>query len=431
MTRMGRQLLFTFTAVFSAALLAMFLGREDLGRDEKRPDDMSRLGRWMSEHPADWHAAAAIAENALDSGRPDRVALWRAAYVHARQLAPGRTGASEAFIRGGLLHWHELGSEDRRTVLEETAPLLHDPATFGAMYRPLWELTHDFGYLRRNAPQSEKALTGLSDLAVANGLFDQYRELRSTIRAARLQRLAEHGSRLAPQELLALLPQKLTRADDPLVRGVLGALQRRPLDPSNAGAARRRAPELVRFVVAHGLGPLEGIDALTAIPSIPAPTRALLAIASGRAEEASNIELAASFAATEDWSPYYLERSAFEARRGNEALAARYRQRAAAGRKSGNWIGTCGPAEVCTSSTRTVSSPTPGHAIDLTVSNAESDEVPPYVEVFVDDALVAEAAVSDTQVFHLTAAEAGDLRVEVRLANPRTRNRLQRRVRLS
>ncbi|HYR29196.1 MAG TPA: hypothetical protein VEU30_12070, partial [Thermoanaerobaculia bacterium] len=67
--------------------------------------------------------------------------------------------------------------------------------------------------------------------------------------------------------------------------------------------------------------------------------------------------------------------------------------------------------------------------IALTIENVQSDEVPPYVEIDVDDALVHEGAVENARQF--TLADGGRHRVEVRLANPRTRNRDQRRVRLS
>ena len=281
MTRTGRRVILGSIAVVSAALLAVFL---TLPGDAARPSDAVELGRWMNEHPADWRAASALSAAALDSDAPHRVQLWREAFAHAQQLAPHKPNAATAFVRGGLFHWYELGVEERRLVLDQAAPMLRDQATFTAMHRPLWELTRDFAYLRRNAPDNEKTRTWLRDLAVTHGLFDHYRELRDQ------------------------LPRR--KAGDDL-------------------------PEA--------------------------------------------------------------------------------------------WTGTCGKNEICESAVKAIA----GKTIDLRLQNAQSDEVPPYVEIYLGNTLAAEGPVPDERRFTITAPSAGVHRVEVRLANPWTRNRIQRRVRLS
>ena len=178
MTRTTRRVLLGTAAFLSGVLLLLFLTNLDLIRDEVRPADIRPLGTWLASHPADWRAASALSSVALDSSSPRRFDLWRAAYEHARYLAPRKTTATTSFVRGGLFHWYELPQPDRAAVLSAAAPLLRNPQTFTSMYRPLWELTHDFGYLRRNAPDSERALTRLRDIAVMHGLFAEYRELR-------------------------------------------------------------------------------------------------------------------------------------------------------------------------------------------------------------------------------------------------------------
>jgi hypothetical protein len=147
--------------------------------------------------------------------------------------------------------------------------------------------------------------------------------------------------------------------------------------------------------------------------------RARLAVALARDRQASVIELS-SAQRTPEWAPYFLERAAFEAARGDATLAASYRQRAVLPEPT-QWSGLCGRDELCTTATRVVEAP-----ITIGVQNAQSDEVPPYVEIYADDALVAEGAIDDSRSFTV-----GKGRIELRLVNPLTRNRFQRRVRLS
>lgn len=430
MTRTARRFLLVFTATLMAALLAGFLTTR---ADDTPPVEIAELGAWMNDHPADWLAAGELADGALDSNIPRRFELWRASYEHALRLSPRRPHARKSFVRGGLFHWYELAPPDRTAVLDAAAPLLRDPNTFWQMHRPLWNLTGDFAYLRRNAPpKHERALSSLRDIAATNGLFAEYRELRDTIDRMRLETFEELRARLGPPQLLALLPAKLTRADEPLVRRLLEELHRRPFDAGNAANARGRAEELIPFAIRRGLGPLEGLEALIDSPAIDPVTRARLAIALGRGDAASNIELT-GVASEAEWLPYYLERTAFETKRGDAAMAALYQRRASVVREesANEWTGTCSPNEICRAARTRIAAATAGTPLVINLQNAQSDEVPPYVEIYVEDARVAEGPVADAQAFRVSAPLAGINRLEVRLINPRTRNGIQRRVRLS
>jgi hypothetical protein len=88
------------------------------------------------------------------------------------------------------------------------------------------------------------------------------------------------------------------------------------------------------------------------------------------------------------------------------------------------WTNLCGTAELCTSVYRVHEGP-----LRFKLATAQSDEIAPYVEVYVDDALISEGAVQDGKPFEISAA--GRHRIELRLVNRFTRNGTQRRVRLS
>jgi hypothetical protein len=88
------------------------------------------------------------------------------------------------------------------------------------------------------------------------------------------------------------------------------------------------------------------------------------------------------------------------------------------------WTGLCATDEICASAFTTHTTP-----LRVTLSVAQSDEVPPYVEIYADEALVAEGEVRDRRTFEITAGPSLQ-RTEIRIANPRTRGGFQRRLRL-
>jgi hypothetical protein len=174
---------------------------------------------------------------------------------------------------------------------------------------------------------------------------------------------------------------------------VLAQLQRRPLDSLSAPSVAERAADLAEFAVRHHLTPLDGLDVLVETREVTGATRARLASALGRHEEAALIT------AREPSRP-----------------------------ETARWTGTCGGNDVCRAASATIAAST---EITLDVAVVQSDEIPPYVEIYVDDERLAEGPIDGARRFTMPVRAAGPHRVEVRLINPQTRNRFQRRIRLS
>ncbi|HYK05980.1 MAG TPA: hypothetical protein VE974_29825 [Thermoanaerobaculia bacterium] len=423
MTRRARQWTLSATVAVSALLLVLFV-TSGLARDPERPEEVQPLARWVAERPADWLAASALSDRALDSDLPRRRELWLAAYAHAEQLAPNRPNTAAGFVRGGLFHWNELGPKERKAVLDVAATLMNEPRVFEQMHLSLWQLTRDFPYLRRIAPKTMEADIWLRDLALANGLFAEYRDLRTTARNLRLVAFQARRTDLPLRDLLSLLPQRLDTDEIPMLREILEELHERAFDPQQATG---RMDEVAVFAIEHGLQPLAGLSTFVEAPNVLRDvTRARLALALGNRTAAARIELTTAVAGAKEWIPYYRERAEYEAQHGDAALAAVYRDREAftARGETGGWSGLCGE-ELCTSAFREHEGP-----LSVALSVTQSDEVPPYVEIYVDDALVAEGEVHDERTFAVDAGP-GRHRTEVRLVNPRTRNGIQRRARLS
>jgi hypothetical protein len=427
MTRAMRQTLLTSVAAASALLLLLFLADRGLTRDPLRPDDLGELATWLSHHPADWLAASAITDRSLDSALPlgRRVALWRSSHLLAAHLAPLRKNPTAGFVRAGLFHWYELGTAERRAVLAAAAPLLRDPAIFAALHRPLWELTHDLGYLQRSAPPTINALWMLRELAVSSGNFDAYRNLRAALRDGRMNEFRATRATATVAELIDILPQPITESDEPLVRAILEEIDRRPFDLQTMGG---RVEELALYAIRHDVKPLTALAPLIEhVDKLTNPTRARLALALGDRNAAMRVELTTAMVNITEWTPYLLERAAFEEREGQPALAARYRLRATvAERPAVNvWTNVCGVAELCSSVFRIHDGP-----LTFRASVVQSDQIAPYLEVYLDDKLVMEGEVQDGKTFDVEAAP-GPHRTEVRLVNRTMRNGTQRRVRLS
>ncbi|HEX2121218.1 MAG TPA: hypothetical protein VHL59_06200, partial [Thermoanaerobaculia bacterium] len=261
-------------------------------------------------------------------------------------------------------------------------------------------------------------------------------------------------------DLLRLVPDRLDAADEPLIRRALEELHKRSFRPSELAGP---IEQIVDYAIRHELPGLDGLATLVHAPqTLPPSTRARLAIAIGRAQDATRIELADAVPNAPEWVPYHRERALFEARDGdaaaaeaqlrraasagadprvtetaaqvaailgNDAAAARYRQELAAlAHKPRVWTGTCGGDELCDwARTRVYVT---GGAIELALDVVQSDQTPPYVEIFVDDARAAEGLVDGERRFVVPAAN-GVRRVEVRLVNRATPGGAQRRVRLS
>jgi hypothetical protein len=293
--------------------------------------------------------------------------------------------------RAAFFHWTQLGAGDRRAALDALAPLLRDPPTFYQMARPLFDLTGDLALLCRWNPGNADALTYLRNVAAMNGRFAEYRELRGE--AAR-KRIAEFRAALpqrTPDAIVAALPEPPYSTDDePLLRDALGELHRRPLTEDPHQPAKLDA--LVDYGLRHRLE-LDGIDSVVRLPgAASAQTRYRLAKASGLDAAAFDIRIAAQ-------------------ERLDEAPAG-WQQLSAGSVKGRSWID------------REMSGPA-----SITVAPVATDDVPPYVEVYVDDALAAEGVVAASRAFRV-AATPGVHRLEVRIANPVTRNGESRLVRV-
>lgn len=414
--------------------LALFLTLDPAG---DRPRDLRGAAAWLAEHPADWIAASIVSDASLDSALPRRFELWRDAHALADRLAPRRPNASAAFVRAGFFHWFELSENDRRAVLAKAVPLLRDPKMFESMYEHLWELTRDLRLLRRANPGTSQGFFLLRELASKNGLFDDYRLLREDVRRARLAEFQRRRAAASPGELVGMLPQQLEKNDEPLVRALLDELRQRPLE---AVHDMTRIHTLIDFAIRHRL-PLDGLHPLIRKTELPPWTRARLALAQHDAELAAQLEHAHWAPGMTEWAQYEVERAFYEAGRGDAVGAQMHLDRAnspAAALEVARILGKAdAPAaphvvpfelgkepkeqELFTSAPATV---------PLTFSVVQSDRIAPYVEIFLNDVLVAEGAVAERTTFEIQVPRGRSV-LRMRIANAYTRGRIQRLVRLS
>jgi hypothetical protein len=459
MSNQRRQTILATMAIALAIVLVLFLADRDAIKDPAPPRESAGMSKWLAAHPADWLTAAALSDAALDTSLPRRVELWHASYALANHLAPRVPNPRAAFVRDGLFHWYELEDRDRKAVLDTAAPLLRDPQTFGTLSEPLFDLTHDFDYLLHNAPQTVDAMGWLRMLAATRGLFAQYRETRARVERLRVADFAAQRASVPTAELPALLPRRLTAAEEPLVRQILEEMQQRSFDPVHV---KGDLEGMIEYTIAHRLQPLAGVAPFVEESNLlPDTVRARLALALGHPEAASLIELGSSSAGTPAWSRYHLERALFEAQQGNaaaanlqlrrattnapdlnvlatseqcatllhkDAAAAQLRQQLASlARRPIEWSDTCARNELCDLARASVYST--GN-VEIKADVVQSDQTPPYIEIYADDARVAEGEVAGERRFTLPLPR-GVHRLEIRLINPRLGNGTQRRVRLS
>jgi hypothetical protein len=397
MTRKTRQLVLASIAMVLAAVLVLFFANRRVAKDPIPPqDDVVPMAAWLARHPTDWLTASQLSDAALDSNLPRREELWRASYALARHIAPNLQNPPAAFVRGGLFHWYELGDADRKAVLEAAAPLLRDPLIFSEMHQALWQLTRDFDYLFRNAPQSLGALENLRIMAASNGLFAEYRQTREAVARERLATFERTHASLPPHELPSLLPRRLSTDDEALIVRILQDLHRRSYEPARFGDP---TTVMIDYAIAHHLQPLEALAPFVdAVKVIPDATRARLAGALGRHDDAALIEMSSVI------------------------------QPEPAPSSRPEWRGTCGANEVCDTA-RTLLH-WKGGMLEIAADTVQSDQIPPYVEIYADDTRVAEGEIAQPRHFAFSL-EPGPHRLEVRLVNPRIANNVQRRVRLS
>lgn len=381
-------------AIAMVASLGLFVLDQPREDRDPLPRDSAHLARRLAQSPTDWQTASAISEQALDGDSPRRLETWRTAAALAAQLAPHQEAARAGFVRAGLFHWFELGGADRRTILATVAPTLRKPSTFYRLAGPLFELTGDLGLLRRAQPGTIDTIEGLSGLAVMNGRFEDYRQLRNELVIVRTRELIKHLDTLSPSQIVAALPPRPTTDDQPMLVAALRALEKEPLEVDSGQPDRLE--HLIDYAVGHRL-PLSGLRPAIQEKGWASPfQRAELARALGETEIAGEIDPLGARPPP-----------------GGEVLVI----------KGVSWNGVCGP-DVCRSVTADVDGP-----LSVTIEGVRSDEVPPYVECYVDDARVWESAIVNKVTIPLVPA--GRHRVEIMLVNRLTRNRGERRIRIS
>lgn len=396
MTERGTRVILIVVGVTMAAAAAAFLVHTPEIGWTPPPTDPRALARRIARHPTDWAAASALAEVALDAKVANRTALWRAAYEHASQLAPERDDPASSFARAAFFHWSELSAKDQRDAMTAFAPLLRQEGVFSRMAKPLFELTGDLSLLRHTHPPTGYSIGILISLALPNGAFADYRSLRTELEQWRIADFAARQRTSTPVELITRFPNPPYHADlEPLIVALLEELHRRPLDDNPNRPAVINA--LVDYALRHDLGPVDGLDIITRKPgSASVPTRIKLARKLGLNQIALQLELASN-------DPRRVQPSEFE------------------------WQGLC-ENDICDRAWRSIDA---AHAVALSVETVATDNVPAYVEIYVDDVLRAEGEAGPKRDFIVPVGNPGVHRIEVALANPDTRNRESRRVRVA
>ena len=396
MSGRGARLCLIGVAAAMAAAAIMFVQHPPQFRWTRTSPDASVLVARIASHPTDWEAASALTEVALDAKRGNRVALWRASYVHASLLAPDNKEPATAFARDAFFHWNELSEKDRRDVLAAYGPLLRDPAVFARMARPLFELTGDLSFLHRAGPLTADTPATLIELALPNGMFADYRALRPELQKKRLEDFASHRVALTPEELVAHFPAPPYHTDDePLIRALLDELHRRPLQ--NNPNRPNVVDGVVDYASRHKVEPLDGLEIITRKPGAASvATQIKIAQALGLGDRAAQLEMASI-------DPRRAEANVFE------------------------WQGLC-EKDLCTRAWRMIDAE---HGVALTLETVLTDEVPAYVEIYIDDDLRAEGDVGPRRNFIVPAGNRGAHRIELVLVNPTTRNGAARRVHIA
>jgi hypothetical protein len=393
MSGRGSRAFLIIVAITTLAAAAAFLINPPEIGSVKPGSDTRVLAARIARHPTDWPAASALAEVALDTNLDNRVLLWRGAYEHASLLAPERNDPTNAFARAAFFHWQELSELDQREALSVYATLLRNPAVFARMARPIYELTGDLDYLKRSGPPAAETIAWLRSFALASGRFAEYRTLRGELQQKRSEEFGTHLHTDLPEELEQRFPNPPYHAvEEPLIKTLLAELHQRPLSENPGRSEVNDA--IVDYALRHDLGPLDGLEVISRTPGAASiETRIKLSHALGLAERATQLQAASN-------DPRRVPPNDHE------------------------WQGLCG-VEICTRAWRVIDAE---RGIALTIQTAKTDDVPAYVEIYVDDILLAEGEVGPKRDFVLPIGNRGAHRIEVVLANPTTRNLAARSV---
>ncbi|HVT45986.1 MAG TPA: glycosyltransferase family 4 protein [Thermoanaerobaculia bacterium] len=431
----------------------------------KPPTDAVELARSLRTEPANWQVAHEIAGQALDFATDQRQALWRSAHAHTSQLAGQWPAVHLSYIRSGFFHWSELTADDRDSVLKATAALLRSPEYFTRLYPLVWQITHDLDFLRAHRPATPGTTALLRDLAVMHGDFKSYLALRGEVTKEREDELERRRSSRSPEAMLAsIVSAREERGNDATIVRHLEHFATEP--PAGTEVDPKALAHFVEYVLRNGLQPLSGLLEIDD-EKLPLVMRARLAHAAGHYAKARELEKNRDPADhPSEWFHFYAERAMEEARNGNLIAAQQLLGRIAVREKNslpallameavaetvgdtfrlgvvretirqqyaGEWLpperwkGLCG-AEICSrSADATLYLESPG-TLPIAVRTVATDDVNPWLEIYVDDRLAAEGEVAQSRRFEIEIAAKGARRIELRLANPMTRNRERRRI---
>jgi hypothetical protein len=424
-----KRIYFLFLAVGSIGSLLLFAIVRPQFPAITPPTGFAEAIRWLSSHPADYIAADNVTQEALNQQTKRRLDVWHASHDLAVQLAPWRTGPRMSFVRSGLEHWYELAPRDRAHVLRAAQPLLHDPEIFHRVAQSLFDLTANFGFLRRNAPHDAPSRDQLLRIAATNGLFAEYRSLRAEGVVARLRRFSQIRSSASQADLIEILPDHFDSDDEPLLRSILDELSRRPLDaaPSRPALVDR----VVDYALRHHIEPLSGLEALVDLPGAASESaRARVALHLGDPDRASRIEISAPHIDPAIWADYFDERAAFLRAHADATMANVYDAKALIGHQErAKWAHLCADKEICTSGDKEIVI-AKVHRVSLGLDAERQERVAAYVELFLDGRRVAEGEVAKTANFDLGTPEGGAHPLEIRIVNPFTPEARSRRLRI-
>lgn len=355
------------------------------------PAGTREIAERIVKHPTDWRAATALSEAALDSRLNDRRVLWRAAYGHALLLAPESPDPPNGFARAAFFHWGELSPAEQRAALDAFGPLLRNPDTFDRMAKPVFELTGNVSLLQRWHPHTVNAEAKLISLALPNGFFEDYRQLRDQMQRHRFDDFAALRRTESPAGVIAHFPEPPYHADaEPLIRALLDDLHRHPLDENPNRPAV--IDGVADYALRHGIEPLDGLTPITR--------------EAGWASLDTRIRLAQHLGLTD--------------------LALLLGPLLPPSPDSA-WTGLC-ETDVCERAWRNIEA---AHGVALTIETVQTDNVPAYVEIYLDDVLRAEGETGAKRDFLVPVGNSGLHRIEVVLANPMTRSLYHRRVRVA
>jgi hypothetical protein len=393
--RNERRFLIGVAAMMSIAA-AIFLLRPPEISSVPMPADARGLAERIVKHPSDWRAASGLSEAALDSRIDARLALWRAAYGHASMLAPESPDPPNGFARGAFFHWAELSPGDQSAALAAFGPLLRDPNIFGRMAKPVFEITGDLVTLRRWHPPTQDATGMLIWLALPNGFFADYRQLRAEMQRERIADFNALRRTAAPAELIAHFPEPPYHAGaEPLIKALLDELH---LHPLTENPNRPQVIDgLIDYALRHDLEPLDGLIVITR--------------ETGAASLDTRMRLAQHLGITNLAEQLAME--ANDPRLPPASVSA--------------WHGEC-QSDVCERAWRDIEA---AHAVSLRIETVQTDNVPAYIEIYADDVLRAEGEAGANRDFIIPVGNSGMHRIEVVLANPMTRNLYQRRIHIA